>query len=465
MCTSCENADPVSTPWNSTRIRTALVLFFCTVAVYATVAGTRIWKSSANNHFAYLARSHLSGTTRMIDMRPHGNDWARVVTLTLADGRIVRGTWWKSQGSHVFRTLSGGFLQIPDSQIRTRTENWYVTFPPMPAWMMLPGVAIWGLSFNDVLFTLLLSTFNTLLFWFLLLQARTLQLHTRTDSQILILTALFAFGTVNFFSSVRGEVWYTAHIAGITWLLAYFLALLKRRAFWAGFFLGGAFLCRTPLLFAVFLYPAWVAFQENSWRVRQHHVREALAYAAPIIVFMGVAMFLNYVRFENPFEFGHRYLEIAWRNRIERYGMFSYEYLSRNLSAMLTLLPRFLPHAPFVQISPHGMALWLTTPVFLLLVRAQFPHAFTRCVWLFGVLPVSLPTLLYQNSGFVQFGYRFSLDFTVPLLLLLAMSNVRFSRLFYVLVGISILVNLFGAITFGRFSMFYPSSNFFFFVM
>lgn len=465
MCRSCEGTGLGPLTWKNPRVRMGVALFLCTAAVYAAAAGPRLLHASANNHFAYLARSHLAGTTRMVDMRPHGNDWARVVTLTLNDGRTVRGTWWKSRGPNVFRTLSGTFLEIPDSRIRTRTEAWYVTFPPMPAWMMLPGVAVWGLAFNDVLFTLLLSAGNVMLLWFFLLQARARGLHTRTDTEILTLAILFAFGTVNFFSSVRGEVWYTAHIAGIAWLIAYLMATLERKALWAGFFLGAAFLCRTPLLFAGFLYPAWVAFQEGSWRVRRHHLREALAYAAPVAALAGAAMILNFARFENPFEFGHRYLEIAWRNRIERYGMFSPEYLSRNLSAMLTLLPRFQSHFPFVQISPHGMALWLTTPVFLLLLRARFPHAFARSLWLLGVLPVLLPALLYQNSGFVQFGYRFSLDFTVLLILLLAVSDLCFSRTFHILVGASVLVNLFGAVTFGRFASFYPPGNFFFFVM
>lgn len=465
MCRSSEESGFGRLSWKNPHARTAVAIFFCTAILYAAVAGPRVLAASNNNHFAYLARSHLSGTTRMVDMRPHGNDWARVLTLTLDDGRLLRGTWWKSRGPHTFRTLSGEFHEIPEARIRTRTETWYVTFPPMPAWMMLPGVAIWGLSFNDVLFTLLLSALNAALLWILLLQARVRGLHARTDGQILALVALFAFGTVNFFSSVRGEVWYTAHIAGITWMLAYLMALLERRAFWAGFFLGGAFLCRTPLLFTGLLYPAWVAFQEGSWRVGRRHLREAIAYAAPVAAFVGIAMVLNWVRFENPFEFGHRYLEIAWRGRMERYGMFSLEYLSRNLSAMLTLLPRFSLRPPFVQVSAHGMALWLTTPVFLLLVRARYPHAFSRFLWLLGVLPAALLALLYQNSGFVQFGYRFSLDFTVLLILLLAISDIRMNRVFYALLMVSIFVNLFGALTFGRFSAFYPPGNFFFFVM
>lgn len=447
-------------------VRTGAAIFLIVGLAYAAVAGPRVLGPSKNNHFAYLARSHLAGTTRLVDPRPHGNDWARVLTLTLEDGRALSGTYWKTRGPNTFRTLDGRLVEVDPLRIRTRAEAWYVTFPPMPAWMMMPGVIVWGLGFNDVLFTLLFSALNAALLWWLLLLARRRGLVDRTDGELLALAGLFAFGTVNFFSSVRGEVWYTAHVVGLTWTLLYLMAVLRRRPAWAGFFLGAAFLCRTPLIFMGLIYPAWVWHRDGGWSgLRKDRVwREALWHAIPLVGLLGLAMALNHARFGSPFDFGHQYLEIAWRRRMEQHGLFSAEYLSRNLSAMLTLLPRFTTEAPYVRISPHGMALWLTTPVFLLLVRASWRDPFVRRLWWLGVLPVAALALLYQNSGFVQFGYRFSLDFTALLILLLAASNVRLGRAFAVLLAFSIAVNLFGAITFGRFHQFYPGGGFFFFV-
>ncbi|MBU1242953.1 hypothetical protein KKD52_12730 [Myxococcota bacterium] len=443
---------------------TGLAIFLITGLVYALVSGPRVLSASKNNHFAYLARAHLAGTTRLVDPRPHGNDWARVQTLTLADGRVLSGTYWKTHGPNTFRTLSGDFVVVDPGTIRTRSERWYVTFPPMPAWMMTPGVILWGLHFNDVLFTLVLSALNAMLLWFLLLLARQKGLHGRSDGELAALVTLFAFGTVNFFSSVRGEVWYTAHVAGMTWTILYLMAVLRRKPAWAGFFLGAAFLCRTPMLFAGLIYPAYVWHRDGGLPGIRRAWREALLHALPLLGLVALAMALNFSRFGNPFDFGHQYLEISWRRRMEQYGLFSVEYLSRNLSAMLTLLPRFSLSHPFVKISPHGMALWLTTPVFLLLLRASWKDVFARRILLLGVLPVAGLALLYQNSGFVQFGYRFSLDFTVFLMLLLAMSSIRFGRWFTALLAFSIAVNLFGAITFGRMHAFYPGGSFFFFV-
>ena len=57
----------------------------------------------------------------------------------------------------------------------------------------------------------------------------------------------------------------------------------------------------------------------------------------------------NYARFERPFEFGHRFLNIQWQERIQRYGLFNYHFLSRNLACALVLLPRILTHCPYVR--------------------------------------------------------------------------------------------------------------------
>ena len=60
-------------------------------------------------------------------------------------------------------------------------------------------------------------------------------------------------------------------------------------------------------------------------------------------------------------------------------------------------------------------------------------------------------TLLYQNSGWLQFGYRFSNDYAVFLFAMLAIGGSRFGKLFYALraAGAS-RVNTFGALTFDR---------------
>lgn len=75
-------------------------------------------------------------------------------------------------------------------------------------------------------------------------------------------------------------------------------------------------------------------------------------------------------------------------------------------------------------------------------------------------LCVAIPILFYQNSGRVQFGYRFSLDYTVFLVLLLAVGGRPLSRWAKLAIAAGIAVNLVGAITFARMPAFYDLSSY-----
>jgi hypothetical protein len=135
--------------------------------------------------------------------------------------------------------------------------------------------------------------------------------------------------------------------------------------------------------------------------------------------------------------------------QIEQYGLASYHYLARNLAVALTLLPELLPRPPYIQISGHGLALWFTTPVLLLLLWPREKNPLHLTLWL-TVAAVALPSLVYQNSGWVQFGYRFSLDYLALLVMLLAIGGRPLTRVARALIIAGIAINLFGALTFDR---------------
>ena len=79
-------------------------------------------------------------------------------------------------------------------------------------------------------------------------------------------------------------------------------------------------------------------------------------------------------------------------------------------------------------------------------------------LWL-TVAAVALPTLFYQNSGWFQFGYRFSLDYTAFLFVLIAVGGRQLGRIGRVLVVVGIVINLFGAVTFARDNQYYRADR------
>jgi hypothetical protein len=95
-----------------------------------------------------------------------------------------------------------------------------------------------------------------------------------------------------------------------------------------------------------------------------------------------------------------------------------------------------------------------TTPVFIFLLWPKDFGAFGRNLAI-AMAFVAIPSLFYQNTGWAQFGYRFSMDFMPYMILMLAAGNRKFGKGFYVAFAISLLVNFFGAITYDRIGMFY----------
>jgi hypothetical protein len=165
-------------------------------------------------------------------------------------------------------------------------------------------------------------------------------------------------------------------------------------------------------------------------------------------------MWHNAARFGDVFEFGHRFLQIRWRSRIETWGLFSTHYLPRNLTVFLLSVPWWTSSSPFVRISRHGLSLWFSSPNLLWSLWPKKLDTTSLALWA-GVLPTAICTLLYQNSGWIQFGYRFSLDYLPLLFVLVALSGRRFGAAFLCCACFAIAVNTFGAVTFDRFTQFY----------
>ena len=246
---------------------------------------------------------------------------------------------------------------------------------------------------------------------------------------------------------MQGTVWFAAHVVGTGFGALYlWSALGARRPLLSGVFLGLAFLSRAPLLFTAPLF----AFELSRRAPPRRELTLALArFSVPLAVALLLSFALNRARFGDGFEFGYRYLTIAWQTRIERYGLFDYHYLAKNLGVMLTSLPWLDAGPAPLRINHHGLALWVTTPVYLLLlVRASRLRAETGLA--LTALSVSLPSLFYQNTGWQQFGYRFSNDYAPFLFALLAVAGLKLGRSFTALAGFGFLVNAFGAFTFGR---------------
>ncbi len=394
------------------RHKFELILFAVALGLFAATSADRMLEQSAGPHFVYQADAFLHGQAHLRVPPPNNNDWI------------------KFEG------------------------KWYVSFPPVPAVAMMPFVAIFGLEFNDVLFTLPFAALNVVLMFVLLglLSKEGLSPMSRTDN--LWLAGLFGFGTVHYPCAVLGEVWFTAQIMGVTFTLAYAIAGFRaRHPLLAGIFLALAFDTRVNLAFSVGYFVLQLVYPRVEGRIASgswgQAAKKLALFSAPILVVGTAQMVFNYVRFHQVFEFGHVYLSGPAGTRIKQHGMFAFHYLEWNLRAMLLRLPITLKEFPWVGYNADGMSIFITTPLFM---RLFWPK---QKPWLYPILwatavPALLVPLFYQNSGYVQFGYRFSLDVTPYLIMLLAVGRVPMNRWTKALILVGVAVCLAGAIAFKR---------------
>jgi len=414
--------------------RVELLVFGAAFLVLASFSSQRFLRQSEAPHFVYQAKAWLDG--RMdLDPRtlPNLEDWACVREV---EGRKVRC----------------------EGPIRA-TDRWYVSFPAFPSAVMLPFVAVNGYQLNDTSLTVIAAALALAAFYSLLRMLSDSGESTRQVQDNVLLTAILGFGTLFFYCAIRGEVWFTAEVMGVAFTCWYVRnSVGVRRPLLAGLFYSMAVLTRTPLLFTGIFFVmeavcpgpgdrlAQLRALRQQWREPLRKLAWFAAGAAPLAL---TAAVLNVTRFGSPAEFGHRFL---YNNRvnadIDRFGLFSLEYLPRNLKAALLTFPS-IQWSPFrLEYSPHGLSLLLTLPVLILVLMPKEKRRLQWPLWA-AVALCALPGFAYQNTGYMQFGFRFSLDWTPYIILLLALSGWSLKeRLSSLLVAVGFLVNFWGAVAF-----------------
>jgi hypothetical protein len=382
--------------WFRTCLRSVRALVACdrpwvfaglALGVYVAIAARHEGglRPSPFPFFTYLADAFLHGQTSLRLEPPSAHD------LSVVDGRL------------------------------------YLYWSPFPAVLMLPFVALWGVGFSDVLFTAVMGALNVGLVSALLRSATAKRLVRLSRLQRGILVLFFAFGTVHLTLAPFGRVWFTGQLVGFACVtLAYWAAIQLKgpRAFvLTGLALTGALLTRNHLV-ATGLWPLFHLMKTHrvtdSGLIRQWPYRQVALWALPLVGGMAFLAWYNWVRFGSPLENGLRFhqMGVEFVADYARYGAFHPHYIPTNLYYQYLFYP-----LPMSAETYQGGGLFWLSPVFL---AAGFAGVRRRsrgdAVGLgLSIVLTTVPILLLMGTGYVQFGPRYTLDFTTPLLMLAAM--------------------------------------------
>jgi hypothetical protein len=362
-------------PWGATLVSGLVYLL---VSAYPS---GRLFTQSYAPYHNYLADAFL-----------HGQTWLRIIPQNLEDLSFFNG-------------------------------RYYLYWGPFPAFVLMPFVAIFGVQLNDVLFTVLIAALNVGLVAQLLRAACQVEFLHLSKTQRAILTFFFALGTVHFMLAQYGRVWYTGQIIGFTCtLLAYWAAFSLRGGkawFFTGLALAGAMLTRIQIVFTGIFPVVYLIVRDKPWNWGR--LIRNLAWAAlPLVAALSFYLFYNQVRFGNPLEVGGTYQLISefFRADLARYGVFNLRYIPNNLYYQYIFYP-----FPLRRESVMGGSLFLLSPLFFGVFAAFWKPRNKIYVWalLVSILITNIPIMLGMGTGYAQFGPRYTLDFTVPLLLLTAL--------------------------------------------
>ncbi len=350
---------------------------------------------------------------------------------------------WYDHYLYQARSFLQGRTDIPDlpeyfQDKITYAGKTYIPFPPMPALVLAP-IAKFYPAVTEQQVSVIVGALNAVLI-FILLSKFTSQKNS------FLLTLFFAFGTVAFWSVIVGTTWYFAHNVALAFLLISLIFHKDKKDFLSGLFFTFAVLSRYPILLGIVFYI--LELYDDKKRL--------FLFLSGAFLSVPIQLFYDYLRFGNLFQTG--YVAVY-----ESYIHFNYPYTlmqllnpgagyfgyidPRNIPLHLfTFLayPPIINEALRIEPSPYGMGVVFTSPLLLLALKPNLKNVTERNLFI-GACAVALIDFMHYMQGWVQFGYRFFLDFAPFLLIILALKFKP--RLFSVfLLIISIFVSTWGVL-------------------
>lgn len=300
----------------------------------------------------------------------------------------------------------------------------YQLHPPLPAILLMPFAAIWGLNTNQSYFSITIGALDLALAWRLLGRFR-LTLNARKW-----LTVFFGAGTIIWYETVDGSSWAVSMtVAVMLTLLALDEIFDKGRPVVVGLFAGIAALARYDLALVWPVYLALLLF----WRRRS--IPELFWFIPGCALMLISYMGFNYARYHSIFDQG----VASYLSTTPEAGksLFALRYLPNNLFTLFFMAPRIDTKFPYIYPTFGGQSILTTSPAFLLAFRANWRRLDVALVAA-GALLAATPVLFYVGNGASQFGTRHFVHAFPFVLLLMALGRRRMDQMSRVLIVISV---------------------------
>lgn len=429
------------------RFTIPLILFALSLTIY-TIATSRYKPVFPYHHNLYVAKSLLEGRFDIQNPPDYYHDFA------IVDGKK------------------------------------YAPFGLSPAIVLIPFVATFKQNLNPQYVGAFIGALNVLLVFLGSDLEKPKGMATRVTMSL-----FFAFGTVHFYSVFIGSTWYFGQVVGVFFLLLAMNFILLKPATHnqqlitnalAGLALSMAVLARAPIILSLPFFIFVILRNKHATGVCacQTHslgfkvpksgagttlnkVAMLISITSGFVVPIIFQLIYNYARFESIFQDGHALVYNNYKNFpvpvtiLQKYfpdfSLFNFLDI-RNIPihfyTAFLLLPKFIKEFPFLEFSPFGTSILITSPL-LLLIPLGFKKIQNSQPITYNLQPISIATamlimfsiFLHFMQGWVQFSYRYLLDF-LPFLLIPLAAAIKHTdkRIIMLFLIISIVMNTLGVI-------------------
>lgn len=338
------------------------------------------------------------------------------------------------------KSFLSGRLDIPNPienhDLSYFNGKWYPYWGPLPALLLIPFHLIMGRFIPVDYLAIVFGSLGVILIYLIIKRINNEYFVGRiSEKLILLLAVFFAFGTSQIYISTRSGVWFVSQVVSMVPTFIAFHILIKKKLsvrdyFLAAFFIATNLIDRFSLIFLAILLGLRIF---DDWKFRKGNVfllkKKLLAVAVPLITFVLIFAWYNFARFGKAWDTGYLYHNNGLDPvKFLPYGLMSWQYIPRNLWLIFLELPKLTLEKlrPVLSFNMEGTSIFAVSPVYLAAILtfgknffqlSEFKNRLIIYLWITLVFLV-FPLLLLFSPGLVQFGIRYSLDFSMILIAL-----------------------------------------------
>ena len=297
--------------------------------------------------------------------------------------------------------------------------QYYVSFPSVPALIMLPLTFIFGENTPNTLMTFIYLLVSYMAAY------KTCRVY-RNAAEAMRMALFMVLGCNMLQFSLSGGVWNQGQLTSFMFTTLFAAGITgRRRSGWAWGLIALALSVGCRPFQAVYVpLGLWLLYRnlrgdaaEGPGRTLARMVPYLVA---PALIALALGLY-NYLRFGNPIEFGHNYLPEHTRNPDE--PMMGFKYVWKNILNLMRL-PRFEENRlVFNEVQFSGFAFYLANPIYATCIIMTAVKAVRRrwdvadTLLAAGMALHILLLLMHKTLGGWQFGARYLCD-VIPMMLL-----------------------------------------------